>query len=99
MGLMETSGATVTVRVTLRFTFQLAKVAGIASASKDYTLAPFQFMQVPMVSDIIGDTNRATLPDLQDIEADFQVITGPGTAVIYTSSTDNGTGDLILRTE
>ncbi len=56
-------------------------------------------MQVPMVSDIIGDANRATLPDLHEIEADFQVIDGTGTAVVYTSSTDNGTGDLILRTE
>ena len=99
MGIMETSGQPATVRVTLRFTFQLAKVAGIASASKDYNLAPNQFLQVPMVSDVIGDANRATLPDLHEIEADFQVINGPGTAVVYTSSTDNGTGDLILRTE
>ena len=99
MGLVETSGAPVTVRVTLRFTFQLAKVAGIASASKDYALTPFQFMQVPMVSDIIGDANRATLPDLHDIEVDFQVLSGPGTAAVYTSSTDNGTGDIILRTQ
>ena len=99
MGLMETSGAPVTVRVTIRFSYQLAKVAGNISASKDYTLGANQFMQVPMVSDIIGDANRAMLPDLTGIEADFQVIDGTGTAVVYTSSTDNGTGDLILRTE
>lgn len=98
-GLMETSGNSVTVRVTLRFTYPAgAKVQGIGSAFKDYTLNPNQFLQVPIASDILG-SNRDALGDLRDLEADFQLIGGSGAVAVYTSSTDNGTGDVILRTE
>ncbi len=99
-GLLETSGNSVTVRVTLRFNYPAGtKVQAIGSASKDYTLAPNQFLQVNgIASDILG-TSRDTLGDLRGLEADFQVLGGDGAIAVFTSSTDNGTGDSILRTE
>jgi hypothetical protein len=99
-GMVETSGEAVTVRVTLRFTFPAgSKLQGSATAAKDYTLAPFQFIQINgLTADILG-TARDTFGDLHGVEADFQVISGLGAVTIFTSSTDNGTGDSILRTE
>lgn len=98
-GMLETTGNSVNVRVTLRFSYPAgAKVQGIGSASKDYQLGPNQFMQVPLASDVLG-ASRGTLGDLKDLEVDFQVLSGNGAIAVYTSSTDNGTADSILRTE
>ncbi len=99
-GLMETTGESVTVRVTLRFTFPAgSKVPGSATAAKNYNLAPFQFIQINgLTADILGAA-RDTFGDLRGVEADFQVISGLGSVTVFTSSTDNGTGDSILRTE
>jgi hypothetical protein len=99
-GMVETSGKSVTVRVTIRFTFPAgSKVQGAATASKDYTLAPSQFIQINgLTADVLGSA-RATFGDLHGVEADFQVVSGDGAVTIFTSSTDNGTGDSILRTE
>jgi hypothetical protein len=99
-GMVETSGKSATVRVTIRFTFPAgSKVQGSATASKDYNLAPSQFIQINgLTADVLG-TARSTFGDLRGVEADFQVITGDGAVTIFTSSTDNGTGDSILRTE
>jgi hypothetical protein len=99
-GLLETSGNSVTVRVTLRFNYPAGtKVQAIGSASKDYTLNPNEFRQINgLAADILG-ASRATLGDLRGLEADFQVISGSGAVAVYTSSTDNGTNDIILRTE
>jgi hypothetical protein len=99
-GLSEVSGNSVTVRVTLRFTYPAgAKVQGIGTAFKDYNLTPNQYLQVNgMVGDILG-ANRNTVGDLRGFEADFQVISGTGAVTVFTSSVDNGTADSILRTE
>jgi hypothetical protein len=60
---------------------------------------PNQFIQINgITADILGAA-RDTFGDLRGVEADFQVISGDGAVAIYTSSTDNGTGDSILRTE
>lgn len=99
-GLVETSGNPVKVRVTLRFNYAAGtKVSAVGTASKDYDLAANQFLQVNgMTADIIG-ANRESIGDLRGVQADFQIISGSGGVTIFTSSTDNGTADSILRTE
>ena len=97
---METSGNSVTVRVTLRFNYPAGtKVQAIGAASKDYNLGPNQFMQLNRIATEILGASRDTLGDLRGLEADFQVVGGNGAIAIYTSSIDNGTNDQILRTE
>jgi len=91
-GLMEVSGSSVRVRVTLR-------VPAIGSASKDYTLNPNQFLLLNGIASEILGAARDTLGDLRGLQADFQVLDGNGAVVLFTASVDNGTGDLILRTE
>lgn len=99
-GLLETSGSSVTVRATLRFTYPAGlKVQGVGTATKDYPLTANQFMQINgIAADILG-SGREALGDLRDLEIDFQVVSGTGAVAVYTSSTDNGTGDVILRTQ
>ena len=99
-GLLETSGQSVTVRVTLRFSYPAGpKLSAVGSASKDYELAPNQFLQLNRVSAEILGTGRDSLGDLRNLELDFQVVGGNGAIAVFTSSTDNGTGDSILRTD
>jgi hypothetical protein len=91
-GLMEVSGSSVRVRVTLR-------VPAIGSTSKDYTLNPNQFLLLNGIAGEILGAARDKLGDLRGLQADFQVLDGNGAVVLFTASVDNGTGDLILRTE
>lgn len=98
--LMETSGVPAIVRVTFRFTFAAgAKAQGIGSASHDYALAGNQFLLLNSIASEILGVQRLQFGDLANVEADFQVIGGNGSVVLFTSSVDNATGDSILRTE
>lgn len=99
-GLLETTGNSVHIRVTLRFNYPVGlKLQASGSASKDYTLAPNQFIQYNGIAAEILGSSRDSLGDLHGLEMDVQVIDGNGAVIVYTSSTDNGTGDSILRTE
>lgn len=99
-GIAETSGNSVSVRVTIRFSYVAGStIAAVGSASKVYDLAPNQFMQINgLTADILG-AGRSSIGDLHAVAADFQVVSGTGGVAIFISSTDNGTGDSILRTE
>lgn len=97
---METSGAAVTVRVTFRFTFPAGdKVQGVGAASRDFTLNANQFLLLNSIAGAILGPPRLQYGDLQNIEADFQIIDGDGAVILFTSSVDNASGDTILRTE
>lgn len=100
-GLVETSGNPATVRVTVRFQYPTGSlVTAVGTASKDYSLAANQFLQVNgLMTDILGQATRDTLGDLRGIEVDFQVISTTGAVAVFTSSIDNGSGDSTLRTE
>jgi hypothetical protein len=99
-GMLETSGNSVRVRVTVKFSFPAGpKTTGSSSASKDYDLAGNQFLLINgLTADVLGPA-RNSLGDLRNIEAAFQVIDGEGAVMVFTSSVDNGTGDTILRTD
>jgi hypothetical protein len=98
--LMETSGAPVTVRVTFRFTFAAgAKTQGTGAASRAYAMNGNQFLLLNSIAGEILGPARLTYGDLTNVEADFQVISGAGAVMLFTSSVDNATGDSILRTE
>lgn len=97
--LMETSGAAVTVRVTLRYAYALETVQAQASATHDYKLAAREFLLVENIGSAIIGSKRASLGDLRNMQVEFQVISGTGAVAVYTLTTDNGSGDTILRTE
>jgi hypothetical protein len=98
--LVETSGSAVTVRVSLRFSYpQGNKLQVVGSVSKDYNLAPNQYLQLNRIAAELIGPHRETIGDLRGLEVSFQVVAGIGRVAVFTSSTDNGTGDSILRIE
>ena len=98
--MMETAGASVTVHVTIRFTFPAGqKAQGVGAASRDYFLSANQFLLLNSISGEILGAARLQFGDLTNVEADFQVIDGNGAVMLFTSSVDNSTGDSIVRTE
>ncbi|MCM2314021.1 MAG: hypothetical protein NDJ92_02575 [Thermoanaerobaculia bacterium] len=102
-GLVETSGKSATVRVTLRYTYSASGatvVASTATATKDYQLTPNQFMLLTNIAkELIGPDRDTRFGDLRNMQADFAVTSGDGSVAVFISSTDNGTGDTILRVD
>lgn len=99
LGLIETTGKEVTVRATLQFTQAvssgLVSVRGVAS--RDYTLAPRQFLRIAdLARDIIGP-ERDRFDDLRNMQLDIVVVGGEGRVVPIVAATENGSGDTILR--
>src|SRR5262249_52205719 len=86
IGMVETSGNSATVRVTLQFSYPSGgKLQASGTAFKDYVLAPNQFLQInSAVADILG-AGRDSLGDLRGLEFDFQVISGTGAVAVYAS--------------
>ncbi len=86
--------------MTIKFSYPAgSKTEAVGNASKVYDLAANQFLQINgFTADILG-AGRASIGDLRGIQADFQVVSGSGSVTIFTSSTDNGSADSILRTE
>ena len=102
-GLVETAGKGATVRVTLRYTYAASGttvVSSTATATKDYQLAPYQFLLLTNIAkELIGPDRDTRFGDLRNMQADFAVTSGAGSVAVFTSSTDNGTGDTILRVD
>jgi len=98
VGLVETAGGSATVRVTLLFADGRSLVAGPV-ATKDYALTPRQFLSINGIANNILGASRDSFGDIRNLQVKFEVVGGDGAVTIFTSSTDNGTGDSILRTE
>lgn len=98
-GLLETAGATATVRVTVRYVYPVGNVAQVGSASVDYTLNPRQFLLVNNISSAVLGSLRSAFGDLHNLQAEFEVISGDGAVTVFTSSVDNGSGDSIIRVD
>lgn len=99
IALMETAGAAVTMRVTLRYAYALQSVQAQATATRDFKLDPREFLLVENIGTAMIGTARAELGDLHKLQVDIQVISGTGSVAVFTRSTDNGSGDSILRVE
>lgn len=99
LGLVETDGEEVTVRVTLHNFVPEGTTALSAFAWRDIKLAPNQSLLLPRISQqILGSGRDALAGDLTDLFADIEVIEGNGGAIAFISSVDNGSADQILQT-
>lgn len=100
--LIESLGKSVTVRVTLRYGAAIpGGLADVrATASKDYKLSPRQVMAFSEVgAELFGASSRQSLGDLHNLQLDVDVVGGDGAVIPFTMSTENGTGDSIMRIE
>lgn len=98
-GLVEVNGGSATVKAILRYTYPGQLAAAVGTAEKTYTLPANGFLLVSNISnDILGE-RRNNFGDLSNLTVEFEVIEGSGRVIPFLSSTDNGTGDSVLRTE
>jgi len=101
LGLIETSGQSVTVRVTMRFAAGvpggLAEVR--ATSTKEYVLSPRQVMSFREIGREMFGPGRESVGDLHNLQMDIDVVRGQGAVIPYTVSTENGSGDTLMRLE
>ena len=95
-GLIETSGATVTVRVSV----SLPSGRALVDIAKNITLAPNQFVTFDgVVKSIIGESRDAKYGDFHNLQVRFDAISGDGSVVPFFVITENATDDSVLRLE
>jgi hypothetical protein len=100
LGLVETEGAAVTVRATLRYTFVTGKGESRGTAVKDFSLEPSGFLFFNnLAREIIGPSRESAFRDLKDLQLDVQVVDGTGGVIVVTSTVENATNDSIVRVE
>ncbi len=96
--IVETAGAPATVRISLLFA-DGRSLAGGAIASKTYEIQPNQLFRINRITNDILGAARADYGDIRNLQLKFDVVGGTGRVAITVSSTDNGTGDSILRVQ
>lgn len=96
-GVVESEGQSVKVRATLLYTDGRSVYS--TNFSGDYEVAPRGLLFIDSLAGSILGTLRDTLGDLRNLQVTFEVVEGSGAATIFLLSTENGTGDTILRLE
>ncbi|HVS31711.1 MAG TPA: hypothetical protein VMS98_09670 [Thermoanaerobaculia bacterium] len=97
LGLIETSGAEVTVRVTLRYSYPLMKVSALERRSRDITLKSREMVQIENLGKWVIGADRQLLSDLHNVSMDIEVVGGNGAVLPFVISTENASGDLIFQ--
>ncbi|HEY0788963.1 MAG TPA: hypothetical protein VGE86_09985, partial [Thermoanaerobaculia bacterium] len=70
----------------------------VGSASKEFVLAPRQFLLLQgIAAEVLGEFRASLKGNLKDLFADFEVVSGEGEVIAFTSSVDNGTGDQLFK--
>jgi hypothetical protein len=95
VGLLETTGASVTVRITVIKPETKGKISGVTGSSTEVTLAPREFRQINGIATSVLGSDA----EIRNASLLFEVIGGDGAVVVFASSVDNGTGDAVLRVE
>jgi hypothetical protein len=101
LALVETNNQPANVRVTMQFAFSggSSLVSSTARVTKDFTVAAGkQLLISDLGSEIIG-ASRESMGDLRNITLDVEVTGGTGRIIPFLQSTDNGSGDMIVRIE
>lgn len=100
LGLVEVSGSAATVEVSVSFADGNELAAGGSDGSREIVLEPNGFVQLSgVVRSIVGESRDTELGDLSGVQVRVRVLSGDGAVIPYVTSTDNGTGDTVLRTE
>jgi len=96
--MVETAGAPATVRVSLLLADGKSLAGGVV-ASKDYPVQAGQLFRINRITNDILGAKRTEFGDIRNFQLKFEVISGSGKIAVTVSSTDNGTGDSILRVQ
>jgi hypothetical protein len=98
--LIEATGQSATVRVTLRYTFVAgATVSSQAVSSHDFVVGPNQVMTISDLARSIIGAQRDAFGDLRNMQVDVDVVGGSGKVLPFMETIDNGSGDIAVRAE
>ncbi|HEY0592650.1 MAG TPA: hypothetical protein VGF40_12845, partial [Thermoanaerobaculia bacterium] len=95
-GIVETSGSAVKVRASVKLSDGRSPLATILA--RDFTLGAGAAVTYDDLASTLYGTARGDA-DLHDLQVDFEVVDGSGAALVWIASTDNATGDAIVRVE
>jgi hypothetical protein len=98
--LIEAFGDSAQVRVTIRFTFS-AGTSTIAEATSfhDFNLTAGQATLISNLARAVIGSQRDALGDLRNMQVDVTVVDGGGRVIPVIEFIDNGSGDIVVRTE
>jgi hypothetical protein len=98
--LIESAGQTATVTVSLQYSFGAgALVTAQAASSRTFVLLPNQMTDVSDLARSVIGAQRDAFGDLRNMQVDVSVVGGSGKVLAFIESIDNGSGDLIVRSE
>jgi len=98
--LIETSGQSATVRVSVWYTLSAGvAVSAQTVASKEFTVDANQMLLISDLARSVIGPQRDAFGDLRDMQVDVEVIGGSGRVLPYIESIDNGTGDPVIRSD
>ncbi|HEY6842910.1 MAG TPA: hypothetical protein VI391_01990, partial [Thermoanaerobaculia bacterium] len=98
--LIETSGQSATVRVTLTYTFIAgATVSSVGVSSRDFTVGGNEMITISDLARAVIGGQRDAFGDLRNMQVDVDVAGGSGKVLPFIESIDNGSGDMMVRAE
>jgi hypothetical protein len=98
--LIETTGQSATVRITLRYTFIAgATVSSQGVSSRDFAVGPNQVLTIADLARSIIGSQRDSFGDLRNMQVDIDVLDGSGKILGFMEAIDNGSGDIAVRAE
>jgi hypothetical protein len=98
--LVETAGQAATVRVSVWYTFPAGTLVSAQTvSSKEFNVNPNQLLVINDLARAIIGSQRDSYGDLRDMQVDVEVVGGSGKVMPFLESIDNGSGDIVMRSE
>jgi hypothetical protein len=100
LGLIESSGQAVVVRLTLRYTFGTGtKTSAQGLSNITVTVPANTFVMVNQIGAAIIGASRGGYGDLRNMQLDVEVVSGAGRVSPFMQTIDNDSGDSAIRTQ
>jgi len=99
LALVETTGQSTNVRLTLYYSFAAGLTAANSFATRDYPLTPRQLLLINDLAGAIIGEERESFGDLRDMQLLVEVIDGSGAVMPLLQSFDNQSGDSLTRVD
>lgn len=100
LGLIESSGQPVVVKLTLRYTFSGgSRTTAQGVSSTNVTISPNKLVMVNQIGRAVIGQSRDGIGDLHNVQLDVEVVSGGGTVAPFLQTIDNGTNDSAIRVQ
>jgi len=100
LGLIESAGQPVDVRLTLRYTFSAgAKTTAQGLSTLSVSVPANRLLMLNEIGRVVIGASRDNYGDLRNMQLDVEVISGAGRLSPFVQTIDNGSGDSAIRTQ